>query len=405
MIEVAEAEALIHAHMGKLPARREALADCVGRVLAEDVLAERDQPPFDRVTMDGIAISYGDFAAGVRGFEVIGTQAAGAAPLALVRAAQCVEVMTGAMLPQGADTVIPVERVARSGTRAEVDARAVVAAKQFVHRRGSDQQSGAVVLRAGSRIGPPEMAVLATAVRGTVTVAALPRVAVISTGDELVEPGTVPGFGQVVDSNSLMVTAALQELGVEAHQVRRVRDDTETFATTLAQEAARCDAIITTGGVSMGAYDTVKEVLAAGGEVTFDQVAMQPGKPQGFGLFGSQRCPVFTLPGNPVSTLVSFEVFVAPALRQMAGRPGGVATVEAVTEHEWKAPEGKVQFARVTLRHSGDGWSAALAGGQGSYVLGGLAAADALAVIPADVTRVHAGDRVQCRVLGDLEER
>jgi molybdopterin molybdotransferase len=162
MTEVAEAEALILAQMPRFAARHEALSACVGRVLAEDIQAERDQPPFDRVTMDGIAIAYRDFAAGVRSFEVVGTQAAGAEPLAVTRA-QCAEVMTGAVLPAGADTVVPVERVRRDGATAIISADAAVAGEQFVHRRASDRAQGTLCLRAGTRLGPPEIAVVAGA--------------------------------------------------------------------------------------------------------------------------------------------------------------------------------------------------------------------------------------------------
>src|SRR5262245_41188065 len=168
MTEVAEAEALIARHLPRLPAQREAISACVDRVLAEDVTAERDQPPFDRVTMDGIAVAYRDFASGNRVFEIVGTEAAGARPLSISGAAQCVEVMTGSMLPPGTDTVIPVERISRRDGQAEVAASAAVSASQFVHARRSDYVAGSVLLRTGTRIGPPEMAVLASAGRGTV---------------------------------------------------------------------------------------------------------------------------------------------------------------------------------------------------------------------------------------------
>src|SRR6185312_421539 len=180
---------MILAHIPRFAAREEPLATCVDRVLAEDVAAERDQPPFDRVTMDGIAVAFREWQRGRRKFTVVGTQAAGAPPLAVTAPDQCVEVMTGSVLPGGTDTVIPVERIARAGHAAEVAADAVVRAQQFVHRRGSDRDAGSVVLRAGTRLGPPEIAVLAGAGRASARVTALPRVAVISTGDELVDAG------------------------------------------------------------------------------------------------------------------------------------------------------------------------------------------------------------------------
>jgi molybdopterin molybdotransferase len=184
-----------------------------------------------------------------------------------------------------------------------------------------------------------------------------------------------------------------------------VRDDARKFLSTIESQLLRADAVITTGGVSMGAYDTVKEVLSRVGTMRFDKVAMQPGMPQGFGVLGDAEVPVFTLPGNPVSALVSFEVFVAPALRLMAGRAQHeVALVTAVATHGWSAPAGKVQFARVVLSRNGSGHTVAIAGLQDSHALGSLSGANALAVIPADVTTVRAGDQVHCHPLGPIME-
>ncbi len=319
MIDVAEAEALILANIPRLPARREALSDCVGRVLAEDIAAERDQPPFDRVTMDGIAIAYRDFAAGVRGFEVVGTQAAGAAPLALTRSAQCVEIMTGASLPRGADTVIPVERVTRNGARADVDARASVADKQFVHPRGSDRNNGDIVLRAGSRIGSPEMAVLASAGRGTVAVAALPHIAVVSTGDELVDVDEPLAPYQIRSSNDRAIEASLTARGLARVTRSRLRDDATTLHAALAQLDADSDALVLSGGVSMGQFDFVPAVLAElGARLVFHKIRQRPGKPLWFGISARGK-PIFALPGNPVSTLVCATRYIVPALHTAAG--------------------------------------------------------------------------------------
>jgi molybdopterin molybdotransferase len=354
MIEVAEAEALIREHMPKLPARREALGDCVDRVLAADVVAERDQPPFDRVTMDGIAVAYRDLAAGVRSFEVVGTQAAGAEALGLARSAQCVEVMTGAILPRGADTVIPVERIARSGTRADVEAHAVIAERQFVHRRGSDRSSGEVVLSAGSRIGPPEMAVLASAGSGTVAVAALPRVAVISTGDELVDVDDPLAPYQIRSSNDRAIEASLVAHRLARVRRARMRDDAATLRAALAELDADSDALILSGGVSMGKFDLVPAVLAQlGARLVFHKISQRPGKPMWFGLSSSGK-PIFALPGNPVSTLVCVTRYVLPALRAAAGaapRPTELVELSARCE---ASPE-LTYFLPVKLSWSASG--------------------------------------------------
>ena len=270
---------------------------------------------------------------------------------------------------------------------------------------GEDVPAGDVVMRSGTRLEPRQIALLAAVGSGRVPVTPKPRVVVISTGDELIEPGTRPGFGQVVDSNGLMLTAAVRALDCIPFRVGCVRDDARIFLSTIESQLLRADAVITTGGVSMGAYDTVKEVLSRAGTMRFDKVAMQPGMPQGFGVLGEDEVPVFTLPGNPVSAMVSFEVFVAPALRVMAGRLQHESPlVTAVAAHDWKSPAGKVQFARVILSRNGSGPTVAIAGLQGSHALGGLASANALAVIPAEVTLVRKGDQVRCHPLGPIVE-
>jgi len=222
-----------------------------------------------------------------------------------------------------------------------------------------------------------------------------PRVVVLSTGDELVEPGREPGFGQIVDSNSVMLTAAVRAVGATPFRVGGVPDDARQLMEALESQLVRADVIITTGGVSMGAFDTVKEVLSRVGTVQFDKVAMRPGMPQGFGVLGEEQVPVFTLPGNPVSALVSFHVFVAPALRAMAGRPEKAwppGFVPAVAGESWASVDGKMEFSRVVF----DGDRVRLAGGQGSHMLGALAAAEALAVVPPEVSEVYEGDELMC---------
>jgi molybdopterin molybdotransferase len=319
MIEVAQAEALILAQMPRFPARNETLAACVGRVLAEDIQAERDQPPFDRVTMDGIAIAFRDWAAGIRSFEVLGTQAAGAAPLAVTAPSQCVEVMTGTGLPRGADTIVPIERVQRSGSTAAITADATVEAEQFVHRRASDRASGSLVLRAGTRLGPPEIAVLAGAGRGHALVTDLPRVAAISTGDELVDADKPIAPHQIRSTNDRAIEASITQHRLGQVTRARLRDDANALAVAIDRLDAELDVLVLSGGVSMGQFDFVPSVLTElGAKLVFHKVAQRPGRPMWFGVSARGK-PIFALPGNPVSTLVCATRYLLPALRQASG--------------------------------------------------------------------------------------
>lgn len=319
MTSVAEAEALILAQMPRFGARHEALAACVDRVLAEDVAAERDQPPFDRVTMDGIAVAYSDWSTGQRSFEVFGTQAAGAPPLEVAGAAQCVEVMTGTVLPRGTDTVIPVERIKRHGRTAIVSADATVKPQQFVHRRGSDRLAGSPVLRAGTRLGAPEIAVLAGAGQAAALVTELPRVAVISTGDELVEAGKPIAAHQIRSTNDRAIEASLlhHHLG---HVTRaRLRDEANALAIAIDRLDSELDALVLSGGVSMGQFDFVPSVLEElGAKLVFHRIEQRPGRPMWFGISARGK-PIFALPGNPVSTLVCATRYLLPALRAASG--------------------------------------------------------------------------------------
>lgn len=384
-----------------------ALPDAQGCVLAEDVASEVDLPGFTNSAMDGYAVRAAEVATASAQTPVIlpvaGDIAAGNTEALSLAPGQSMRIMTGAPVPRGADAVVPVERT--DGGLARVAVHAAVHPGQHVRDRGVDVRAGDALLHDGVRLGPRQLALLAAAGLARVQVTPKPRVVVLSTGDELVEPGQRPGFGQVVDSNGLMIAAAVREMDAVPFRVGGVPDDARVLRDTLDSQLLRADAVVTTGGVSAGAYDTVKEVLSHYATMRFDKVAMQPGMPQGFGVLGDLPVPVFTLPGNPVSALVSFEVFVAPALRLMAGRPlTEHPLVDAVAEHDWPAPAGKLQFARVVLTRSARGATVRLAGGQGSHILGGLAEANALAMVPAEVTAVTSGTTLQCRLLPPIME-
>jgi molybdopterin molybdotransferase len=383
------------------------LLDAQGCVLAQDVTSQVPLPGFRNSAMDGYAVHAADLvsaslAAPVT-LPVVHDIAAGNTQVPGLASGQSMRIMTGAPMPDGADAVVPVERT--DGGLSRVTVSAQVSVGQHIREAGEDVAAGDLVMSHGTRLGARQIALLAAVGTGEVRVTPKPRVVVISTGDELIEPGTPPGFGQVVDSNGLMLTAAVRALDCIPFRVGCVRDDGQTLLATIESQLLNADAVITTGGVSMGAYDTVKEVLSTVATMRFDKVAMQPGMPQGFGVLGEDKIPVFTLPGNPVSAMVSFEVFVAPALRLMAGRPQvEMSMVTALAVDDWNAPAGKVQYARVVLSEAGSGRTVAIAGLQGSHALGSLAGANALAVIPAEVTAVRAGDQVSCHRLGPILE-
>jgi molybdopterin molybdotransferase len=278
--------------------------------------------------------------------------------------------------------------------------RRAPAAGQYLRRSGEDVQAGETVLRSGARLSPRHIALLAAVGRDRVLVQPRPLVLVMPSGSELVPPGKALGPGQIHDSNGYGLIAAVRELGVDAEHGGVIDDVPASVTRMLDAAARRADLIITTGGVSAGAYDTVKAVLRELGTVRFEKVAMQPGMPQGFGTIGDDGTPIFTLPGNPVSALVSFEVFVRPALLRLSGEP----TVErdlrpATAAVGWGSPAGKRQFVRARFDGSVAEGRVRPVGGQGSHLVADLAEATCLAIVPEDVTEVAAGDPVQCLML------
>ena len=370
------------------------LLDARGCVLAEDVTAPWPLPPFDNSAMDGYAVRVEDVKAASDGkpvvLRVVDDVPAGYRASVPVTEGTAIRIMTGAPMPEGAEAVIPVEWT--DAGMPEVRIMRDVAHGAHVRSRGDDVSLGDVVATSGTVLGPREIALLAAVGRGRVSVHPAPRVVILSTGSELVEPGTPLQPGLITDSNGYTIAAAVQEAGAIAYRVGPVPDDAPTLLSTIEDQLVRADLIVTTGGVSAGAYDTVKAVLSRLGTVEFAKVAMQPGMPQGHGFLGPEQTPIFTLPGNPVSAYVSFEVFVRPVLRRMLGhqrvyRP----VVRAVLTETLMSPEGKRQFARGHLSVEEGRYVVRPAGGQGSHMLGAMAQANCLVVVPEDVTEVRPG--------------
>jgi molybdopterin molybdotransferase len=388
--------------LGPLPDLEVNLLDAHGCVLAEDAVAPRALPGFDNSSMDGYAVRQADVAAATPEnpvvLPVVGDIAAGSGGVYAVNTGLCVRIMTGAPIPAGADAVVPVEWTDAGIARVRID-RAPQPG-QNIRRAGEDVVAGETVLTAGTPIGAPQIGLLAAIGRARVNVRPRPRVVIFSTGNELVDVGVEPGPAQLNESNSYTLTAAAREAGAIAFRVGIVPDDPVHLLSLIEDQLVRADMVVTTGGVSAGAYDTVKEVLSRLGTVEFVKVAMQPGMPQGFGTVGPDATPIFTLPGNPVSAYVSFEVFVRPAIRRMLGvQPLYRPLVRAeLTEPITKAA-GKRAYVRARIEVREGAYSVAPVGGMGSHLVADLALANAFVVVPDHVTEVPAGATVSVMML------
>ena len=333
-----------------LPAYDQPLLEVMGLPIAEDIMAPLPLPAFDNSGMDGYAVVHHDVASASEQrpvhLPVVGEIAAGAATIMAMSPGTAVRIMTGAPVPQGCDAIVPVEWT-DGGTSAVVIVQAPEVG-QHIRRAGEDVAVGDRLVSEGDLIGPRQIGLLASVGTSRVASRPRPRVVVISTGDELREPGEKLGNDSIYDGNSYMLAAAARAAGAIAYRVGIVRDDHEGFAEALSDQLVRADVVVTSGGVSKGAYDVVKEVLQEQGTVRFDEVAMQPGKPQGFGFVGEDGTPIFTLPGNTVSSYVSFEVFVLPALRKMMGRKVlSRPLMRATTTAPLRSFQGKRQYVRA----------------------------------------------------------
>lgn len=367
MLTPAEAEERIARHLSCLPIESLPVGQCAGAILRENVYAERDLPPFDRVSMDGIAL---DSHATARHLRIQATQAAGEAPLALESPAHCIEIMTGASLPTGCDAVVPVESIRSSDGFAELAADVQLEAGMNIHARGVDQRQGALLLQAGARLESPDVAVAAGAGMARLRVSQQPAFMVISTGNELVEPGEPIESWQIRRSNAYGLAAALRRRGFA-----RVADDHLPDDATILQERLRAhldtyDVLILTGGVSMGRFDLVPAALAACGvQEVFHKVAQRPGKPLWFGT-SANGAAVFALPGNPVATLVCLARYVIPAIDRAMGasEPSQGEKIALSAPVKFNPPLTGFLPARVETDEWGRPWATTVAtNGSGDY--------------------------------------
>lgn len=320
MLSPAQADELIGQHLTCLPIESLPLAQCAGAVLRENVYAERDAPPFDRVAMDGIAVDSNSVQQGNRRLRIQATQAAGDPPLSLATPTGCIEVMTGAVVPNGCDCVIPVEQITVRSSRAELSPDAPVEPGQNIHRRGSDTRQGALLLSTGDRLGAPDIAIAASAGMARIRVSSQPMLAVISTGNELIEPGEPILPHQVRRSNAYAIVAALRRHGFQRVADDHLLDDVAELRRRLKFHLETHDVLVLSGGVSMGKLDFVPKVLdELGVQTVFHKIAQRPGKPMWFGV-ASSGATVFALPGNPVSTCVCLARYVLPALFTAMGQ-------------------------------------------------------------------------------------
>jgi molybdopterin molybdotransferase len=370
------------------------LADAQGCVLAEDVFTTFALPPFDSAAADGYAVRAADVrsvtpAAGVT-LPVVGDIAAGSTAPYTVQPGLCVRIVAGAPMPPGADAVVPLDWTDHG--LANVTIRQPVSAGRFVRSEGSEAPSGTRLMAAGMHLGPTQIGMLAAVGRNRVVVMPKPRVVVISTGRELVEPGQSLARGQLPDANSALLTAASQEAGAIAFRVGIVPDDPNLLADTLEDQLIRADLVITSGGSGAGFPPALREMLTRVGDVQFDSVAMQPGHAQGFGTIGPDRTPFFALSGDPASAFVSFEVFVRPALRRMIGaEPPTRPMVRARLLERVVSNPGVRSYAGGWLAVENGAYTVRPVGGS-SPTIAALASSNALIVVPEDVTAIEPGD-------------
>ena len=384
------------------------LADALNRVLAQDVRAADDLPLFDNSSMDGFALRASDVSEAApgspRSLRVVADIPAGTSPTIVLGPGEAARIMTGAHMPDGADAVIPVEDTdfenRNAGTQAPeiVSIRKAARVGENVRRRGMDIRSGDVVLQAGRQLKPQDLGLLAMIGVSTVTVYHKPRIALLSSGDELIDPDAPLEKGKIRDSNSYTLAALIESAGAEPVRLGVAKDNFESVRALFERAVyLRVDLILSSAGVSVGAFDYVKDVIEADGKMDFWRVNMRPGKPLAFGNY--KEVPIIGLPGNPVSAFVGFEVFVRPVLARLAGQSGGMRPGVRVRSEEEILSDGRESYLRAEVREVDGVLTARLTGHQGSGNLYSLVQANALLIIPAGVKCVPAGQEVNAWIL------
>ncbi|MDQ3863163.1 MAG: molybdopterin molybdotransferase MoeA [Actinomycetota bacterium] len=397
LIEYPEAERLVFESTPRLRALETPLGEALGLALARDLTATTDSPPFDNSAVDGYALRSEDAEAG-RVFSVVDEAPAGSPAKRRVGEGEAIKIFTGGVIPEGADAVVMVENT--SGWGEEFELKKVPSAGDNVRPAGEDTRRGEVILPAGTEVGAPEIALAATQGYGALPVYRRPRVVVLSTGTELVEPGTRDlKPGEIFDSNSYAIVAAASEVGAEARRLYAASDDADTLRAAIEEALETADVVVTSGGVSVGERDLVKStMLDLGVEQVFWGVKFKPGKPLFYGTRGETR--LFGLPGNPVSAMVCFDLFVRPALMGMMGRVDRRRPrIKVYFKSEVENKYGRLHAMRVSLKRTQRGWLAESVGAQGSGLVSSLTKADALALIGPAAGGIPAGEPVEAIVL------